>query len=394
MLAFSPARAQEAEAPKAEVEDVLELTVEPQEFEVRPLDIEFTAEPKDVLKLNVEGKAELDVRPLDVEFTLQGEDDKRAALIEKVNQSKYWLGIACEPAGDALKAQLKLDHGLVVQSVMEKSPAAESGSLRLHDVLVKVNDTPLKSVEDLVLVVDKAEGKQVMLTLVRDGKEASLQLTPAERPNQAWRAAIAAQTGLDKAWIRNDLADFELKVIRPAVAVPANRVEAIKLPDDVTISIRKEGNNPAKIDVKRGDKSWSVTEDKVGELPEDVRDMVERVRGGRLTIKAGDGVRQTQRLDIIRAVPSIDWKIAKPSIEVQATPKVRSIELAPPKATRVVTAKPSSSVEAKLDDVLRKLDQILKNRSEAAPASKLEQEVERLRRDLDALEREIGRQKR
>src|SRR5207244_10407192 len=53
-----------------------------------------------------------------------------------------------------------------------------------------------------------------------------------------------------------------------------------EFPKDLSVQINKEGNQPAKIHVKRGDKEeWQVTDDKLKDLPEDVRPHVERLMG-------------------------------------------------------------------------------------------------------------------
>jgi serine protease Do len=57
-----------------------------------------------------------------------------------------------------------LDHGVVVQDV---AGAAERAGVRPGDVIVAVNNTPVKSVEDLKSIVDKA-GKSVALLVQRN----------------------------------------------------------------------------------------------------------------------------------------------------------------------------------------------------------------------------------
>jgi hypothetical protein len=55
-----------------------------------------------------------------------------------------------------------------------------------------------------------------------------------------------------------------------------------ELPADISISIKKLGKEPAQIAVKKGEKSWEVTEDKLSDLPEEVRAVVERFLAGGL----------------------------------------------------------------------------------------------------------------
>ena len=50
-----------------------------------------------------------------------------------------------------------------------------------------------------------------------------------------------------------------------------------RVPDDLEIQIVKKGEAPAKIEIKQGEKTWSVTEDKLDELPDEVRPYAERM---------------------------------------------------------------------------------------------------------------------
>ena len=58
---------------------------------------------------------------------------------------------------------------------------------------------------------------------------------------------------------------------------------------DMTVTISKQGKEPAKITVKQGDKSWEVTEDDLDQLPEEVRPHVEPMLG-RLVVPLPAGV--------------------------------------------------------------------------------------------------------
>jgi hypothetical protein len=52
------------------------------------------------------------------------------------------------------------------------------------------------------------------------------------------------------------------------------------LPDNLTITITRHGQEPAKIKVQRGDESWETTADKLDALPEDIRPHVARFLSG------------------------------------------------------------------------------------------------------------------
>jgi len=83
-----------------------------------------------------------------------------------------YLGVETSPVNRTLGVQLGLprDEGLVVVTVMDKSPA--SGALKEDDVLTKFDDQILIDTRQLgVLVRAKKEGEEARLTLIRGGKE-------------------------------------------------------------------------------------------------------------------------------------------------------------------------------------------------------------------------------
>src|SRR5210317_563218 len=50
-----------------------------------------------------------------------GSDDK------PVEVGGTWIGVLCRPVDEVLKAHLKLEHGLIVERVVPKGPAAKAG---------------------------------------------------------------------------------------------------------------------------------------------------------------------------------------------------------------------------------------------------------------------------
>ncbi len=83
---------------------------------------------------------------------------------DKESLGKAKLGIAVRPLTADEKRGTDLTDGLVVQEV---AGAAERAGVRPGDVIVAVNNTPVKSVEQLKSLVDKA-GKTVALLVQRD----------------------------------------------------------------------------------------------------------------------------------------------------------------------------------------------------------------------------------
>ena len=93
---------------------------------------------------------------------MKGETVASAGDKEALGQAR--LGISVRPLTADEKRGSDLDHGLVVQDV---AGAAERAGVRPGDVIVAVNNTQVKSVEELKSVVDKS-GKTVALLVQRD----------------------------------------------------------------------------------------------------------------------------------------------------------------------------------------------------------------------------------
>lgn len=92
---------------------------------------------------------------------------------------KHWIGVHVTSVDPTLRAQLGLpaNEGIVVTNVDANSPAWETG-LAQHDVLLRLGDKPLASAEDLNKQVDAIGEKPVGLTVLRQGRKLSLQITP------------------------------------------------------------------------------------------------------------------------------------------------------------------------------------------------------------------------
>jgi PDZ domain len=261
---------------------------------------EFTVEPlQDAAKEKV-----------DVLLALAGE------LADDTPQSEYWLGLQVAALPEVLKKQLVLEDGLAVEEVTQESPAAKA-EIKKHDILIKAGDAPLKNIMDLVKAVDGSQGKEIIITIIRDGKNQTIKISPDKRPKtesvETVKRAIAARSpelageikqleeALEKLKNKVGKDGFGFFFAKPAVVAPRVDVKLaeMKLPDlaarimkyaefpkDLSIQINKDGGQPAKIHVKRGDKEWDVTDEKLSELPGEVKQYVDQLLGKAMTYRA------------------------------------------------------------------------------------------------------------
>jgi S1-C subfamily serine protease len=98
------------------------------------------------------------------------------------------LGIESMEIGDQLAGYFKLSgkSGVLVSSVDAEGPAAKAG-MKAGDVILRVDGVAIEDGGDLREAVDKAEGgKEVTVTVQRDGRPLDLKVTPA-KPERLFR---------------------------------------------------------------------------------------------------------------------------------------------------------------------------------------------------------------
>jgi hypothetical protein len=171
----------------------------------------------------------------------EGEGAVRWTIVDPAHapEGDYMIGLDCNPADDTLRAQLGLgEAGLVVRVVMEGSPAANAG-LQPHDVLTRVGDRELTSIDVLMEAVRDSEGQALTLTYLREGKEQTAEVTPVERVELTARVEDPKQL---RAWIEERvdgppaftarIPDFRVQAVRPGVVFeahpePSNRLDEL-----------------------------------------------------------------------------------------------------------------------------------------------------------------------
>lgn len=92
------------------------------------------------------------------------------------------LGIESEPVSSQLAEFFGVKQGVLVRSVTEGSGAAKAG-IKAGDVIVKVGDSEVGSPRDLTKALRDAEaGKPVPVTVVRNKRQMTLNVTPSGKP--------------------------------------------------------------------------------------------------------------------------------------------------------------------------------------------------------------------
>jgi hypothetical protein len=306
---------------------------------------------------------------------------------EALPTSDYWIGVGLDRELPPLvREQLGIEHGLVVIDPFPESPAAKAG-IQQHDILTKAGDTPLKEPADLIKAVDAAKESELKLTLIRGGKEMIVTVTPTKRP-QPEQQELALKVPTQSPELQEEIKRLEdvlqklkgkaggdglsLSFVHPPILARTKVLAQTEFPKDLRVQITKEGEGPATIKVKQGDKEWEVTEDKLGELPPEVRKHVESMR-------ASHGA---MRFPMAVPPPSYTPHTIRVTPEGKVEGRIQFSPNAAPDGTQAHalrwTQVHGGTVDAELDAILKKLDHM-----ESQALEQLQQEVEQLRKDLD-----------
>lgn len=198
--------------------------------------------------------------------------------------NSFYIGLGLDELSEQLRTQLKLEHGVIVADVFPESPAAKA-EIRKHDILLKVGEVAVRSPHDVLKAVGEAQNKELSLLVLREGKELTVVVTPAKRPPTA-RLPVGVDGAGREGRLRWPLPRGEghepFFLFQPGVMMGKGMLKFGELPQDMSISVQKSGKEPARIVVKKGDKTWEVAESKLSDLPGEVREVVERFLAGGL----------------------------------------------------------------------------------------------------------------
>jgi hypothetical protein len=319
------------------------------------------------------------------------------AYVETQPLGEYWIGIGLGELPDVAKKQLSLEHGLVVEDVYPDSPAAKA-EFKQHDILLKAGDKQLQEPADIQNAVEEAKETELSVVVLREGKETTLKVVPIKRPQrqvaEVTRTEAAPSNELRLEIQRLEEALQRLKIhagggenplgiwfARPPVVARAVTAKPAEFPEDLNLRIVKEGGKPAKIYVTKDDKEWETTEDKLDELPENVRGHVQQMLARPLT---------RYRLEQVHGGGTPITLPGPPhTVRVGPDGKVQGeIHVQPPQLARnpnvllpsylPATAAHGGGVEAKLDAILKKLGE-----TDTSAIEQLRSEVKQLRQELD-----------
>jgi len=176
------------------------------------------------------------------------------------------LGVTVAPAPAALAAQFGLEQGqgLVIVNVAPDSPAAKA-DLQRHDLLHKLDETPITSPGELRQLLQQYAGREVTLHIIRKAQPLALRINlPAAAPEPDARGLIRATF---------------LGVATEALTPPlAEQLNIDFVPGVLTIAVI-DGSPAAKAGVKRHDIIQKIDDQPIAH-PDELRQIIRAAHPG------------------------------------------------------------------------------------------------------------------
>lgn len=200
------------------------------------------------------------------------------------SQGKYWIGLLCTPPTEALRAQLELaaNTGLVVEEVSEGGPAGKAGIQRFDVLLSAIvsgkaesEARALSNLTDLINVVQAAETSPLKVELLRRGKKQTLELSPEERPKQAFVVGVTSDSPAGVAATHKALG---LRWAGPMIV----NLAAAPVPEGMTIEFQPAEGPPQKVIVTQKEQTWETDVKALDKLPEEIGVLVRQQLDARL----------------------------------------------------------------------------------------------------------------
>ena len=113
------------------------------------------------------------------------------SILANGSVTRGWIGVEPQNLSKELSESLGLPantEGVLISGVLEGGPAAKGG-IKPGDVLIAVNEKPIKDVRGLLnQIAQISPGNQAKLTVLRKGKEMELAVETGKRPKPKQQA--------------------------------------------------------------------------------------------------------------------------------------------------------------------------------------------------------------
>lgn len=154
---------------------------------------------------------------------------------------------------------LEIDHGIVVENVLENQPAEKAG-IRQRDVIIEYRGKPVRDDAEFRLMVGETPiGEEVPIVVWRDGKKKTLSITIGERPDENVVAAAPEQRS--ESWLGIYVDDVDSRQAR-------TRFNTERGQNGVIVLDVEEGSPADEAGIREGDVITEVYSQEVNNLDE------------------------------------------------------------------------------------------------------------------------------
>ena len=230
----------------------------------------------------------IEVPEVSEEFTVAATNP--APVVEK--KPGFWIGLKCSPASDALREQLGIPkhRGLVVLEVVGASPAANAG-LRRHDVLLRLGNTDLSAIDDLVQAIEATTGRETAIELIRRAKTIQSKVTPIRRPKKYSEVSTERLAKIDDERRKELVArflnhqepkkgtrNFRMQFYGPGIVVPGTGVKHA-FHGNLNIEVTRTNDGKVKVSLSKDGKVFKTVEGDLRNLPAEFHDALRQTLG-------------------------------------------------------------------------------------------------------------------
>jgi len=194
-------------------------------------------------------------------------------LIEEGAIARGYLGVGISDDRKLLRS-FGVEQGVVVESVMPDTPAAEAGFER-GDVIVRVNETDIRDANQLrSMIANAGPEAEVQVTVVRDGERRTLEVVLGQLPDQL--AGATPRRGGDRPDGGSGNVDLTLlRKLGIEQAEPLSRAAARRLDVEYIEGVLVTGVRRSSLAAGSGIREGALITDVGGEPVEDVEELVE-----------------------------------------------------------------------------------------------------------------------
>lgn len=191
-----------------------------------------------------------------------------------------WLGVNIQQVTDEIAESLGLRggaRGALVARAQEDGPAAKGG-VRNGDVILRFNNQEVREMRNLPRIVAETRvGTEAPVTVWRDGREETLNVTVAELP--ADQAEAQARAGGQPSAPRSQVVELQGLGLKVGPITPEARERYSLRPEQRGVLITEvDGNGPAaERDLRAGDVIVEVQQERVN-TPQEVQSRLEALR--------------------------------------------------------------------------------------------------------------------